>query len=217
MKKISLFLCIILVLSFCAFTINAADPSAKGAIVIDSAKDNKGNDIPSGELTVTPVSNADNLPTDEKEELLAAKKLVDDAGSVEEFLKNVGLLDDVNKELDNKKPALVDLVYVSAQGTALSALNNGGVDVVFVVNSIKEGDKIVVLNQKVEAKWEIVESTVDGVKVKVHLDAPSPLAVIINSETAPVDGDNYIVPFIIIGVIALAGVAVLVVKKNKVK
>lgn len=174
---------------------SAAAPSVTGptAPPVTGAVSDSGVAIPAGDLTVTSVQNATQLPAAARAELQTAYQQIVSAPSTSSFLQSAGLTTAVNQALANTSVKANDLAPtsvfdVSATGTAAQVLaQNGSVTLTFAIPAVKANTAVVVLHYT-GSGWEVVPSTVSNGAVSATFTSLSPVVVLTQSTTTPGTG-----------------------------
>ncbi len=195
-KKIVALMTIVAILMMSAVVATAA-PSFESEVAppINDAVSGDGTEIPTGELVVTPVTEADELPPEKEEDLQQAFDDIRSAASVEEFINQIGETADVNDILEGTDVDIADLAVhslfdVSAYGTAADILAaNGSVTITFQISYIKKGDPAVVLH-KGSTGWETLPSWTGNGTVSATFTSLSPVMILVEepAQSGPVDG-----------------------------
>ncbi len=228
-KKIIALMTIVAILMTTIVVASAAPPSIQTEVApsISDAVAPDGSALPTGDLIVTPLGEADELPPENEAELKQAYEDVRTAETLEEFVTDIGLKNDVDGALDGTGKEINDLTVnslfdVRATGTVADALaKQGYVTITFRIPTIRKNDIVIVLH-KGGVDWEVVPSEAGDGFVKATFTSLSPVMIL--TEKDPTTGGGTVdgpqtsdISFagVLFGVVALTTVAVLGSKKRK--
>ena len=255
MKKLALFLSVLLIAVTLAAPASAAvnfTPSVeqKPAPTVDTVTDANGNEvsaiirdqnggevhgvsIDSGELIVTPISQASQAAQAISEMLTKAYEQIQQADTIADLVPTIG---DFLQSIGNTVTQVDDLVVrdvfdVSLTGTAAEYLAQEGNNITLRFDvDISPSATLIVLHNYEGSNWEIIPDdrvvqNADGT-VDVTFDSLSPIAFVVdstetdtsasadaNAPTSPQTGDSSLPPvagagLIVLGCVALASAAV---------
>lgn len=249
MKKLALFLSVLLIAVTLAAPVSAAvnfNPSVeqKPAPTVDTVTDSNGNEvsaiirdqngeevhgvsIDSGELIVTPISQASQAAQAISEMLTNAYEQIQQADTIADLVPTIG---EFLQSIGNTVTQVADLVVrdvfdVSLTGTAAEYLAQEGNNITLRFDlGLAPSATLIVLHNYEGSNWEIIPDdrvvqNADGT-VDVTFDSLSPIAFVVDSTetdtsasidadapTSPQTGDSSLPPVAGAGLIALGCVA----------
>ena len=248
MKKLALFLSVLLIAVTLAAPVSAAvnfNPSVeqKPAPTVDTVTDSSGNQvsaiirdqngeevhgvsIDSGELIVTPISQASQAAQAISEMLTNAYEQIQQADTIADLVPTIGdFLQTIGSASQVADLVVRDVFDVSLTGTAAEYLAQEGNNITLRFDvGVAPSATLIVLHNYEGSNWEIIPDdrvvqNADGT-VDVTFDSLSPIAFVVDSTetdtsastdadapTSPQTGDNSLPPVAGAGLIALGCVA----------
>ena len=193
MKK-KLFALVMSAMMLCGLATTAmAAPSVQveAAPAVAQAVTASGKVIAKEDLAVTAVKDVTKLPTAVAEKLEKAHQEIVSAPSIENFLKDAGIQEDVEKavkavssDVKTEDLTIHSMFDVSASGAAKEELEaHGSVTISFDVPELKAGQVAVVLHMGANG-WEVVPSAIKNGVVSATFTSLSPVVVMVEEAAA---------------------------------